>query len=157
MSGRRFISLFLVAGLLAGAGSPAGAQTLDGAQEGRAQRLFTEVRCVQCQGQSIGDSEAPIAVDMRDRIRAEIASGATDAQIRDALYQRYGDYVLFRPRLSMLTLVLWVLPLLILAAGAGLALVMLRRSAAQAVDQPDETELDAVERARLERLLQPPE
>jgi cytochrome c-type biogenesis protein CcmH len=86
-------------------------------QEARAQHLFTEVRCVVCQGESIADSDAAIAADMRSEIRADIARGMSDKEIRGSLYKRYGDYVLFRPRLSKLNLILWLIPPLVAIGG----------------------------------------
>ncbi|WP_155847809.1 cytochrome c-type biogenesis protein [Asticcacaulis benevestitus] len=85
--------------------------------EARARLLFTEVRCVQCQSESIADSDAQIAGDMRREIRADIAAGRTDAEIRKELFDHYGDYVLFRPRLTLSNLILWTLPLLIVGVG----------------------------------------
>ena len=93
--------------------------------EARAQRLFAEVRCVQCQRESIADSDAAIAADMRREVRADIAKGMRDGQIRTSLYDHYGDYVLFRPRLSKSNLVLWALPPLIAIIGA--VLLFMRR------------------------------
>ena len=87
--------------------------------EARARQLFTEVRCVQCQSESIADSDAQIAGDMRREIRADIASGKTNAQIRQELFAHYGDYVLFRPRLSASNLLLWLVPPLIVLLGGG--------------------------------------
>jgi cytochrome c-type biogenesis protein CcmH len=88
--------------------------------EARARQLFTEVRCVQCQSESIADSDAQIAGDMRREIRADIAAGKTNAQIRKELFAHYGDYVLFRPRFSMGNLLLWLLPPLIAIIGGAL-------------------------------------
>lgn len=113
----------------------------------RADRLYYEVRCVQCQSQSIADSDAPIAVDMRARIRDEIAAGKTDSEIREGLRQRYGDYVLFRPRLTKSTVWLWVLPALIVLCGIG-GLVWLMRSKAP----PRTYGLSDEEQARLKAL-----
>lgn len=87
--------------------------------EARARQLFTEVRCVQCQSESIADSDAQIAGDMRREIRADIAAGKTDAQIRKELFAHYGDYVLFRPRFSAGNLLLWLLPPLIAIIGGA--------------------------------------
>lgn len=95
--------------------------------EARAEALYREVRCVQCQSESIADSNAPIAADMRREIRRSVAEGRSDADIRKNLYARYGDYVLFRPRLSKANLILWLTPFLIVAAGAGLLLFRARR------------------------------
>ncbi len=113
----------------------------------RADRLYYEVRCVQCQSQSIADSDAPIAVDMRARIREEIAAGRTDDQIRDGLRQRYGDYVLFRPRVTRATIWLWILPALIVLGGIG-GLIWMMRSKTPARTYA----LSAEEQARLKAL-----
>ncbi len=96
--------------------------------EARAEALFQEVRCVVCQSESIADSDAEIAADMRRDIRAQIAAGVSDADIRKHLYARYGDYVLFRPRVSPANMLLWGLPPLIVALGAGAFLVMAKRT-----------------------------
>ena len=88
--------------------------------EARAQHLFAEVRCVQCQSESIADSDAAIAGDMRREVRADIANGMSDAQIRTSLYDHYGDYVLFRPRLTPGNLLLWGLPPLLAIIGVTL-------------------------------------
>ena len=88
--------------------------------EARARQLFTEVRCVQCQSESIADSDAQIAGDMRREIRADIAAGRTNAQIRQELFAHYGDYVLFRPRFSLGNLCLWLLPPLIAIIGGAI-------------------------------------
>lgn len=94
--------------------------------EARAQALFQEVRCVVCQSESIADSDAVIAADMRGDIRARIAAGESDVQIRQDLYARYGDYVLFRPRVSKANMLLWLIPPLIVLAGIA-TLVWLSR------------------------------
>jgi cytochrome c-type biogenesis protein CcmH len=88
-------------------------------EDARADHLYTEIRCLVCQGESIADSDAAIAADLRREVRADIEKGMSDAEIRKSLYTRYGDYVLFRPRLSPLNLILWFLPPLIVAAGAA--------------------------------------
>jgi cytochrome c-type biogenesis protein CcmH len=108
-------------------------------QEARAQAIFEVVRCVVCQHESIADSPAGIAGDMRRLIREEIASGATDRAIKDDLVRRYGDYVLFTPPVRTGTWLLWFGPALLVLAGAG-ALVALtrRRAAATAPLSPDE-------------------
>ncbi len=98
-------------------------------EEARARQLFTEVRCVQCQSESIADSDAQIAGDMRREIRADIANGKTNVQIRKELFAHYGDYVLFRPRLSLANLLLWLLPPLIALVGGGILWASRRKPA----------------------------
>ena len=96
--------------------------------EARAERLFTVVRCVVCQHESIADSPAGIAGDMRRLIREQIAAGATDQQVRDDLVRRYGDYVLFTPPVRTGTWLLWFGPaVLVFAGGAALVLFARRR------------------------------
>ncbi|HWU48566.1 MAG TPA: cytochrome c-type biogenesis protein [Asticcacaulis sp.] len=116
--------------------------------EARAQKLFSEVRCVQCQSESIQDSDAAIAADMRREVRADIAKGMSDAQIRTSLYDHYGDYVLFRPRLTKSNLILWALPPLIALIGAGL-LFARRKTPENSIT----SSLSAEERKKLQELL----
>jgi cytochrome c-type biogenesis protein CcmH len=122
----------------------------DGRQETRARALFADIRCVVCQHESIADSPAGIAGDMRRLVREEIAAGRSDAAIREDLVRRYGDFVLFRPPVRPGTWLLWFGPLtLILLAGGGLVVAGRRR-------RPDVTPLSAEEEARLADLLQEP-
>lgn len=95
----------------------------DPAKEARAKELMESLRCVQCQGQSIADSDAPIAGDMRHQVRTRIAAGEDPEAIRAWLVERYGDYVSFAPRVTSATWPLFAAPLVLLA----LALVMMRR------------------------------
>ena len=89
----------------------------DAAQEARAQALFKDVRCVVCQHESIADSPAGIAADMRRLVREEIASGASDQAVRDDLVRRWGDYILFRPPVRWTTWLLWFGPFVLVIAG----------------------------------------
>ena len=125
----------------------------DPVKESRARDLSRELRCMVCQNQSIDDSEAPLARDLRLLVRERIASGDSDAQVLDFLVARYGEFVLLKPRLNPHTWLLWLLPPLALAGG-GLALWSQgrrRARSAAAEDQPA-FELTAEETARLERL-----
>lgn len=119
----------------------------DTTQEARAQALFKDVRCVVCQHEAIAGSPAGVAGDMRRLIREEIASGATDQQVRDDLVRRFGDYVLFTPPVRAGTWLLWFGPFL-LVIGAGLALML--RSRRRAVET---TPLSPEEEARLDEVL----
>jgi cytochrome c-type biogenesis protein CcmH len=126
----------------------------DPAKELRARDLSRELRCMVCQNQSIDDSEAPLARDLRLLVRERIAAGDSDAQVIDFLVARYGEFVLLKPRLKPHTLLLWLLPPLALAGG-GLALWghSRRRSRSAAAEDPSRFKLTAEEEARLERLI----
>jgi cytochrome c-type biogenesis protein CcmH len=91
------------------------------AQEARALALMENLRCIQCQGQSIHDSDAPIAEAMRHEVRSRVAKGQSDAEIEGWLIERYGDWVSFAPPASGSGLMLWLAPLLLLVAGLWLA------------------------------------
>ena len=108
----------------------------DPAKESRARDLSRELRCMVCQNQSIDDSEAPLARDLRLLVRERIAAGDSDAQVIDFLVARYGEFVLLKPRLKSHTLLLWLLPPFALAGG-GLALWMhsRRRTKAAAAER----------------------
>lgn len=95
----------------------------DPAQEARAQALMETLRCLKCQSQSIADSDAPMAGDMRSQVRQRIAAGEEPEAIRGWLVERYGDYVSYAPRVTALTWPLFIVPLVLLA----LAAVLLRR------------------------------
>lgn len=89
--------------------------------ENRARALSQELRCLVCQNQSIDDSDAPLARDLRLLVRARLQAGDSDAQIRDRLAAHYGEFVLFRPVIGWHTAVLWLLPILVLLFGFWLA------------------------------------
>jgi cytochrome c-type biogenesis protein CcmH len=126
----------------------------DPAKESRARDLSRELRCMVCQNQSIDDSEAPLARDLRLLVRERIAAGDSDAQVIDFLVARYGEFVLLKPRLNSHTWLLWLLPPLALAAG-GFALWSVGRRRAKSADAADQSAatLTADEKARLERLM----
>ncbi|MDX3882849.1 MAG: cytochrome c-type biogenesis protein CcmH [Sphingomonas sp.] len=96
-------------------------QLPDPAQEARAAALMKTLRCLVCQGQSIADSDAEMAGDMRALVRSRIAAGETPDQVRGWLIERYGNWVSYDPPLDRLTWPLWVLPAVLIAAGAWLA------------------------------------
>jgi cytochrome c-type biogenesis protein CcmH len=126
----------------------------DPAKELRARDLSRELRCMVCQNQSIDDSEAPLARDLRLLVRERIAAGDSDVQVIDFLVARYGEFVLLKPRVNQHTLLLWLVPPLALLGG-GFAMWRYSRRRPKSGDDTDESvvKLTADEQARLERLL----
>ena len=127
----------------------------DPVKEARARDLSRELRCMVCQNQSIDDSEAPLAKDLRILVRERIAAGDSNAQVIDFIVARYGEFVLLKPRLNAHTWILWLLPPLVLAGG-GIALWMQarrRRKSVAGEEDPALLKLSAEEEARLERLI----
>jgi cytochrome c-type biogenesis protein CcmH len=96
----------------------------------RLYRLTSELRCLVCQNESLADSSAPLAIDLKNEIRARMASGESDAQIKQFLIDRYGNFVIYRPPFNAATLLLWLGPLLLVAGGAFALWRNLRASAA---------------------------
>ena len=128
MSRRRlWLPALLLAVLAAGAQAAAPLRFNDPAEEARFHALTSELRCVQCQNQSLADSDALVARDMRRQVLVLMRQGHSDEQVRQWLVQRYGDFVLYRPRLDGRTAVLWLGPLLLLAAGGTLGWQLVRR------------------------------
>jgi cytochrome c-type biogenesis protein CcmH len=101
----------------------------------RYRALIREVRCPKCQNESIADSHAPVAADLRREIREQLAAGATDQQVIDFLLARYGDFVLYRPRVNPTTWALWAGPFVLLGLGAVVFLRILRTRSAQPLDE----------------------
>lgn len=122
----------------------------DPVAEARLMKLASELRCLVCQNQTIADSNADLAVDLRNEIREKIEAGMSDAQIKDFMVARYGDFVLYRPPLKNTTLVLWVGPFLLLAVGGGMLFYTLRQRRQRAA----EPELSGDEQALAASLLQ---
>jgi cytochrome c-type biogenesis protein CcmH len=119
--------------------------------EQRLKDLAEELRCLVCQNQTIADSNAPLALDLRNQIRQQIAAGRDDAQIRAYMVERYGDFVLYRPPFKATTALLWLGPLLLIGMGATVFLFVVRkRKAAPEASAP----LDETQRAQLEALLE---
>lgn len=98
----------------------------DPQMQARYERIISEVRCLKCQNQSIKDSNVFLASDLRREIRRLMTEGKTDAQIADFLVERYGEFALYRPRMSGKTLILWIAPFLLLLLG-GFAIVRVVR------------------------------
>lgn len=123
---RLLISALALAASAAGAVEP-DELLADPALEARARAISREVRCVVCQSESIDDSNAPLARDLRLLIRERIKAGDSDREVADFLVARYGDYVLLKPRVQANTLVLWIAPAAAGLAGAIATLFFLRR------------------------------
>ena len=155
---RKLIASVFVAVMMAGCPAAHAVQPdeimADPGKEARARDLSRELRCMVCQNQSIDDSEAPLARDLRLLVRERIAAGDSDNQVIDFLVARYGEFVLLKPRFNPHTLVLWLLPPLALAGG-GLALWTYSRRRSKFPDKEAENllKLTPEEEARVERLI----
>ncbi|MCX7891714.1 MAG: cytochrome c-type biogenesis protein CcmH [Burkholderiales bacterium] len=158
---RRFVAALLLAAGAAAAQPPADprapAETAkaalptpnDPVAAKRAVALGNELRCLVCQNQSIEESNAELAVDLRRQIREQIAQGKSDREIIDYMVARYGDFVLYRPPFKATTALLWIGPFLLLAVGLAAA----RRVIAARRARADERPLTEAERREAERLL----
>jgi cytochrome c-type biogenesis protein CcmH len=124
-------------------------QLKDPALEQRARAISAQLRCLVCQNQSIDDSEAPLAEDLRTLVREQLTAGKSDTQVLDYVVERYGQFVLLKPRFEAETLILWGTPFAVLViAGAAMILRRKRR------DVAPETHLSEDEKRALERALQ---
>ena len=121
----------------------------DAALEQRVQRIAAELRCLVCQNQSLADSHADLAVDLKNKVREQLKQGASEKDVLNFMTERYGDFVLYRPPLRATTLLLWFGPGLLLVAGLVALFLRLRRR----TTQPVEAELTPAERARAAALL----
>ncbi|MFZ4807042.1 MAG: cytochrome c-type biogenesis protein [Hyphomicrobiaceae bacterium] len=125
----------------------------DAGMEQRARALSAELRCLVCQNQSIDDSNAPLAKDLRVLVRERLVAGDTDRQVLDFVVARYGEFVLLRPPVGWHTLLLWLTPLLVLCAAAGWIVLRVRAGR----DAVPEAALSPDERRRLQALLAEPD
>ncbi|MFL5103995.1 MAG: cytochrome c-type biogenesis protein CcmH [Xanthobacteraceae bacterium] len=123
----------------------------DSSLESRARVLSRELRCMVCQNQSIDDSDAPLARDLRILVRERLKAGDNDNQVIDFLVARYGEFVLLKPRLAWHTAVLWGAPMVLLAGGA-LMLLMFSRRRGGAMANAAAVDLSPQEQARLSEL-----
>jgi cytochrome c-type biogenesis protein CcmH len=130
----------------------------DPALETRARALSKELRCMVCQNQSIDDSDAPLARDLRVLVRERLQSGDSDAEVLDFLVARYGEFVLLKPRFGGRTALLWLMPAIALLLGVGGLVIAWRRYRRAASAGPtstgEGTSLSSAEEARLSRILQ---
>jgi len=123
----------------------------DPALEARARALSAELRCLVCQNQSIDDSSADLAHDLRVLLRQRLTAGDTDAQVLQFMVRRYGDFILLKPPVKPDTYLLWFGPFAVLALGAAGAAIYLRRSRRRPDQAP--APLSAEERRKLDKLL----
>jgi len=145
----RLLALLLLA--IATAAAPAkeaAPAAQDPVLEKRVMTLAEELRCLVCQNQTLADSNAPLAEDLRNQIRERMREGNSDVQVVDYLVARYGDFVLYRPPLKATTVLLWFGPLLLLAAGFAVLLRRLLRRRSMEV-----AEMTAADRKRAAELL----
>lgn len=124
----------------------------------RYKQLIQEYRCPKCQNQNLADSDSPISIDLRREIRRMLEEGKSDREISDYLVARYGEFVLYRPRLQHSTYLLWLGPLLLLLIGAVIVVLVIRRQARpiQAQEEISQAALNPAEKARLQDLLAEP-
>ncbi len=140
MSWARLATVAAALFLLANAAGDPVDQLKNPAQEARARALFREIRCVVCQSESIDESDADIARDLRQLVRSEVAAGDSDQQIKASLVRRYGEFVLLQPRFSIGNAVLWLTPFVVVVAGAGVILLRRRSRPDAAADDLSESE-----------------
>ena len=119
----------------------------DAALDKRVIDLAAELRCLVCQNQSIAESNAGLAVDLRNQIREQLARGASEREVVDFMVARYGDFVLYRPPLKASTFLLWFGPFVLLIAGICVLILRIRRQGAT------NRQLSEADRLRAERLL----
>ena len=119
--------------------------------EARIRQLSEKLRCLVCQNQSLADSNAELAQDLRLKLREQVQAGRSDEEIMDYLVQRYGDFVRYEPPFKASTALLWLGPFVLLASALGLLVMILRRRRAA----PEEAALSADDRRLVERVLGP--
>jgi cytochrome c-type biogenesis protein CcmH len=144
----RWLSLLTLACWLAAAPAPTFAKealpaAADPVLEARVMRIASELRCLVCQNQTIADSHADLAQDLRRQVREMLQRGETDQQVTDYMTARYGDFVLYRPPVKATTMLLWFGPGMLLVAGLGGLVLTLRRRSRMSADRfdPDEDEV----------------
>jgi cytochrome c-type biogenesis protein CcmH len=140
--------LALVLWSLAATAKEAAPAAEDPAIEARMMRIAAELRCLVCQNQTIADSHADLAQDLRQQVRVQLREGRSEAEILRYMTERYGDFVLYRPPVKASTALLWFGPALLLVGGVAMLLVVLRRRARLADDQFEPDEDDPADEAR---------
>lgn len=154
----RFRGAWLAAVILLAPGLPAAVEPserlADPALEARARALSAGLRCLVCQNETIDESNAPLAHDLRVLVRERLTAGDSDAQAKQAIVDRYGDFVLLKPPVRPVTWLLWFGPVAILVAAAAGSLIWVRRRANNAATAAPLTE---AEQARLNAILREPD
>lgn len=143
---KRLIQAFLAALMACSMGAAwaneAAPASADPALEARMMAISSELRCLVCQNQTIADSHAELAVDLRTQVREMLQAGKTDEQITDYMTARYGDFVLYRPPFKAATALLWIGPAAMVLIGMGALFLVLRRRSRMAADQFEPEEPD---------------
>jgi cytochrome c-type biogenesis protein CcmH len=147
------LAVFCVAAALPALGADAVPTEMDPVKAARAVKLAEKLRCLVCQNQTIADSNAELANDLRGQIREQIAAGRSDEQILEYMTNRYGDFVLYQPPFKATTVLLWLGPAVLLLGGIAVLLRNLARRRAGEVALNDEVALTAEEKSRAEQLL----
>jgi len=145
---RQMIAILLLALAMPAYANEAAPAADDPALEQRVTRLTAELRCLVCQNQSLADSHADLAIDLKNQVRSQMKAAKSDAEIRDYMVARYGDFVLYRPPLKASTVLLWVGPFAFVLIGFYVLVRFLRRR------QVPEPQLTDAERARAAKLLE---
>jgi cytochrome c-type biogenesis protein CcmH len=137
-----FIAAVMACSIAAAWANEAAPASADPALEARMMAISSELRCLVCQNQTIADSHAELAVDLRAQVREMLQAGKTNAQITDYMTARYGDFVLYRPPFKALTALLWIGPAAMVLIGLGALFLVLRRRSRMAADQFEPEEPD---------------
>jgi cytochrome c-type biogenesis protein CcmH len=144
-----FLALLLLTLSVSASAKEAQLSAADPVLEERVMKLSKELRCLVCQNETLADSRADLAVDLRGQIREQMQAGKTDKEIIEYLTQRYGKFILYNPPIDPTTYLLWFGPFVLLLAGLAVLFRYLKRRREQIVDQP----LSADDRLRAETLL----
>jgi len=146
MSWRRPLAIAGAVFCLANTAADPADQLKNPAQEAHARALFRQIRCVVCQSESIDESDADLAHDLRQLVRQEVAAGDSDAQVKADLVGRYGEFILLKPRFSLANAALWLTPFVVVLLGAGVVFLRRRPAPTEADDltEPEKARLAAL-------------